>query len=206
MQRSLKELNIPLYVTTHTPRRTLPAGVIDLLKQWNVKELYADIEYEVDELRRDTMVLELAKQEGIKCTFIHDKLVVEPGTLFTQQGKPFAVSVAVRMIDFQRLMSMGVIQVFSPFHRRWIDALNRNLRWIEEAPKPTPNDHEIHSHSSYADLFNQEVPDEVEGFECEDREKMKVIWPEGRDAATEVRHKRSPSWSIQPHPHHFKSA
>ena len=53
---------------------------------------------------------------------------------------------------------------------------------------PTPNDHEIHSHSAYADLFNQEVPGEVGGFECEDQEKMKVIWPEGRGAAKEVRH------------------
>ena len=53
---------------------------------------------------------------------------------------------------------------------------------------PTPNDYEIHSHSSYADLFNQEVPDKVKGFECGDREKMKVIWPEGHGAAAEVRY------------------
>jgi len=38
-------------------------------------------------------VLELANQEGIKCTFIHSKLLVELGTLFTRQGKPFVVSV-----------------------------------------------------------------------------------------------------------------
>lgn len=82
----------------------------------------------------------------------------------------------------------GVSQVFSPFHRRWIEALNRNLNWIEEAEKPIPNDQEIHSHSSYADLFNQDIPGEVGGFECEDREKMQVIWPEGHDAAKEVRY------------------
>jgi len=97
-------LNIPLCVTTHTPRRTLPTGVVDLLKQWNIKELYANIEYEVDELRRDVKVLELANQEGIKCTFIHDKLLVEPGTLFTQQGKPFAVGATLRVFNLWRLM------------------------------------------------------------------------------------------------------
>lgn len=42
-------------------------------------------------------ILELANQEGIKCTFIHDKLLVEPGTLFTQQWKPFSVSAIVRV-------------------------------------------------------------------------------------------------------------
>ena len=93
-----------MYVATHAPRRTLPAGVIDLLKRWNVKELYANIEYEVDELRRDMKVLELANREGIKCTFTHDKLLVEPGTLFTQQGKPFAVSVIVGVANSWLLM------------------------------------------------------------------------------------------------------
>ena len=81
-----------------------------------------------------------------------------------------------------------LIQVFTPFHRKWIDSLNRNPRGIVEAERPAPNDHEIHSHSSYADLFNQEIPDDVEGFECEDRERMKVIWPEGYNAAKEVRY------------------
>jgi deoxyribodipyrimidine photo-lyase len=92
-------LNIPLYVTTHSSRRTLPTGVINILKQWNVKEIYANIEYEVDELRRDIKVLELAKQEDIKCTLVHDKLLVEPGTLFTQQGKPFSVSAIAGMVN-----------------------------------------------------------------------------------------------------------
>ena len=67
-------------------RRTLFTGVVDLL-------LYVNIEYKVDQRRRDMKILELVNQEGIGCTFIHDKLLVEPGTLFTQQGKPFAVNV-----------------------------------------------------------------------------------------------------------------
>ena len=67
-------------------------GVVDLLGQWNTKELYVDIEYEVDELRRDMKIPELENQGGIKCTSIHGKLLVEPGT---QQGKPFTVSVCL---------------------------------------------------------------------------------------------------------------
>lgn len=85
----------------------MPAGVIDLLKQWNAKELYANIEYEVDELRRDAKILELANQEGIKCTLVHDKLLVEPGTLFTKQGKPFAVGVIVWLVRPKYLMKLS---------------------------------------------------------------------------------------------------
>lgn len=71
---------------------------------------------------------------------------------------------------------------------------------------PTLNDHEIYSHSSYADLFNQVVPDEVVGFECEDREKMKAIWPEGHSAAKEVRHEdhcSNPDLRIVLNPHRY---
>ncbi|KAF9782959.1 hypothetical protein BJ322DRAFT_1008706, partial [Thelephora terrestris] len=77
-QRSLKELYIPLYATTHSPRRTLPTGVINILKRWNIKELYADIECEVDNLRRHIKILESAKHEDIKCILVHGKLLVEP--------------------------------------------------------------------------------------------------------------------------------
>ena len=89
LQSSLAGLHIPLHTVTHTPRRTLPSRVLSLLKSWNVTRLFANIEYEVDELRRDTRVCELAKEQGVHATFVHDKLVVEPDTLQTKTGKPF---------------------------------------------------------------------------------------------------------------------
>lgn len=58
----------------------------------NAIRVYANIEYEVDELRRDITVCKLAKDNGIIATFVHDKLVVEPGLLSTKQSKPYTVS------------------------------------------------------------------------------------------------------------------
>jgi deoxyribodipyrimidine photo-lyase len=57
----------------------------------NAIRLFANIEYEVDELRRDITVCNLAKDKGILPNFLHDKLIVEPGLLSTKQGKPFSV-------------------------------------------------------------------------------------------------------------------
>lgn len=57
----------------------------------NVNRLFANIEYEVDEIRRDIAVCKLAKDNGILPTFVHDKLIVEPGLLSTKQGKPYTV-------------------------------------------------------------------------------------------------------------------
>ncbi len=57
----------------------------------NATRLFANIEYEVDELRRDITVCTLANERDILPTFVHDKSIIEPGLLFTKQGKPYAV-------------------------------------------------------------------------------------------------------------------
>lgn len=54
-------------------------------------QIFGNIEYEVDELRRDIEVAKLCSEDGMLATFVHDKLLVEPGKLHTQQGKQYAV-------------------------------------------------------------------------------------------------------------------
>ena len=76
---------------TQKPRRFVPHKVISLLEEWNVNTLFANISYEVDELRRDIETCQLAKGKNIHCDFIQDKLIIEPGILRTNEGKPYTV-------------------------------------------------------------------------------------------------------------------
>jgi deoxyribodipyrimidine photo-lyase len=92
IKESLSKLHIPLHTIIHDIRTTLPSGVISLLKDLNCTSLYANIEYEVDELRRDFKVCELAKSSGIRATFLHNKCIVEPGLVKTKENKAYAVS------------------------------------------------------------------------------------------------------------------
>lgn len=71
---------------------------MSLLESWHVRSIYANLEYEVDELRRDIRFCEIGKTKGVKCVFVHDRLVVEPGVLATQQGKPYTV----RLFNYTR--------------------------------------------------------------------------------------------------------
>ncbi|KAF9782941.1 DNA photolyase [Thelephora terrestris] len=80
--RNLKSIKAGANERVFAPLRSYPGS--------SHNGIYANIEYEVDKLRRDIKILELAKQEDIKCTLVHDKLLVEPGTLSTQQAKPFS--------------------------------------------------------------------------------------------------------------------
>lgn len=91
MQESLDALNIPLYVTTQNPRAGIPLAVVRLLKEWKATHVFGNIEYEVDELRRDIKIVGLCSDAYMQAVFVADKLIVEPGKLATKQGKQYAV-------------------------------------------------------------------------------------------------------------------
>lgn len=90
-QTSLASLDIPLHTTTHAQRRTLPSRVLSILGDLQCTSVFANIEYEVDELRRDISICALAKSQGIKATFVHDKCIVDPGDVLTKQDKTYTV-------------------------------------------------------------------------------------------------------------------
>lgn len=92
VKSALAELHIPLHTVAHTPRRTLPNFVVALLDRLKAKHLYANIEYEVDELRRDVKICELTKAQGIKPTYVHDKCIIEPNVIKTKQDKVYTVN------------------------------------------------------------------------------------------------------------------
>lgn len=66
--------------------------MLDLCEKYGATTLYANIEYEVDELRRDIQVCNLSVPRGVQTNMFHNKCIIEPGVLFTKQGNPYAVN------------------------------------------------------------------------------------------------------------------
>jgi len=99
LKESLAELHIPLCTLVHNIRATIPQKVVALASLWRATHVFANFEYEVDELRRDLSVLELGQRSGIKCMFSHDKCVVEPGRVTTKQEKPYTVCYCFFIVD-----------------------------------------------------------------------------------------------------------
>lgn len=92
MKQSLADMDIPLYVVTHPMRKTLPRAVLSLMSELNATHLFANIEHEVDELRRDLQMCQLAKEGKVTCTFAHDKCIITPGTVKTKEDKTYTVN------------------------------------------------------------------------------------------------------------------
>jgi len=88
LRASLDKLNIPLYTASHDKRYGVPKKLVEVCEEFGASALCANMEYEVDELRRDEKVARLAGGKGIRCEFVHDKCIVKPGVVFTKEGKP----------------------------------------------------------------------------------------------------------------------
>jgi deoxyribodipyrimidine photo-lyase len=85
-------MDIPLHTVTYVPRKKIPEKVLNLLNDLGCKRVYANIEYEVDELRRDIELCKLALPRGVQVNLSHNKALVEPGVIFAPStGKPYAV-------------------------------------------------------------------------------------------------------------------
>ncbi|KAF8917886.1 DNA photolyase, FAD-binding/Cryptochrome [Mucidula mucida] len=169
LHRSLGELDIPLHTVTVNVRRELPLQVVELLTSLRCTNLFANIEYEVDELRRDIKVCALAKDKGIKFAVSHDKCIIEPGVLFTNSNTSFAV--------------------YGAYHRKWKPLLNGNLKkYLGNNGKPHRNHNSVRQSARFGPLFACTIPTFIEGFELQDsdKESMELVWPAGEAAAAEI--------------------
>ncbi|KAI0677169.1 DNA photolyase, FAD-binding/Cryptochrome [Trametes maxima] len=166
----LARLDVPLYTVSHTPRTKIPSFVYDLMTQWKASHIFGNIEYEVDELRRDLALCQIAKKQGkVVCTFVHDKCIVPPGDVRTKEGKGYTV--------------------YSPFLRSWAPVLEKaSSHHLNEAPPPQANNSSVHQHAVFGKFFKMKVPNEVEGFtmEPEERDRISTFWPAGEGAAHEM--------------------
>jgi deoxyribodipyrimidine photo-lyase len=99
----LAELRIPLHTISHTPRVTLPSHIVELVSRFGCTSLYANIEYEVDELRRDIQICELAESKRMAVTFVHNKCIVDPGIVLTKEKKSYAVRSFIVLVRELRL-------------------------------------------------------------------------------------------------------
>lgn len=171
---------------TYSTRKSIPDRVLDYLRSLNCKRVYANIEYEVDELRRDIALCKQALSHGIQVNLVHNKSIVEPGVLYApSSGKAYAVrSCALPEVDL-----LTALQVYSPYRRLWLKTANQNLgHYLHEASFPEANEGSIRESEIFGPLFETPIPDSIPGFELEaaDKAKMAEIWPEGESKANEV--------------------
>jgi deoxyribodipyrimidine photo-lyase len=162
MQAELKKLNIPLVFLQADERNQIVPTVVKFLDDNSISHLFANYEYEVDELRRDTKLLKQVDSK-VHVSMHHDQTVMEPGTMLTGGGKP--------------------MKVFTPYHQAWLGKVKANPKLLATVPPPEKND--ASASKELKSLFGSKVPGVAKDKQFssnEERDRVRKLWPAGHHA------------------------
>ena len=116
LERSLDPLNIPLLAINSKNYDSLSRDLLSFLTQHQVKHVFWNNEFGINESDRDISTADALHHEGIEVSTHHDQVIYEPGFLKTGQGKPFSV--------------------FTPFKRRWIENFSMDFLDLQSPKVP----------------------------------------------------------------------
>ncbi|QUC17400.1 uncharacterized protein UV8b_01641 [Ustilaginoidea virens] len=169
LKQDLATLDIPLYVETVEKRKKIPDRVLELMEQWGSRHLFANMEYEVDELRREATMVRDFSENGKSFEVVHDTCVVPPGRLRSGSGNQYAV--------------------YTPWYRAWVAHVHDNLDLLELYDPPCKNPSS--SRKKFKALFDCSIPDAPANKELSAAEKKRYhsLWPCGEHAAMQRLHK-----------------
>ncbi|TVY84451.1 Deoxyribodipyrimidine photo-lyase [Lachnellula suecica] len=163
LKEDLGKLDIPLYVETVERRKAIPGRILELLEEWGASHLYANVEYEVDELRREAKMVRSCLEKGIAMDAVPDTCVVSPGELTSGTGKQYSV--------------------YSPWFRSWTAHVHSNSHLLNLLDPPSKNPES--SRKTFSKLFEHKIPSALENkkLTAEEKKRFVSMWPAGEQEA-----------------------
>ncbi|KAH8682030.1 DNA photolyase, FAD-binding/Cryptochrome [Xylariales sp. PMI_506] len=163
LKKDLADLDIPLCIETVEKRKEVPERILEFLDEWGASHLFTNMEYEVDELRREAKIVQMCAEKGIDMIALHDTCVVPPGALTSGSGKQYAV--------------------YSPWYRSWVAHIHSNLDLLEIFDAPEKNSPE--ARKKVESLFDSEIPEcpDSKRLSHDDAKRLEAIWPAGENEA-----------------------
>jgi deoxyribodipyrimidine photo-lyase len=165
LKEDLAKLDIPLYVETVEKRKSIPGRILELLGEWGANHLFANVEYEVDELRRDQSLVRACLEKGIAMDVLPDTCVVNPGELVSGSGTQYSV--------------------YTPWFRSWVAHLHKNPSLLNLVEEPMRN--AVNAREKYGELFESLIPHAPDNkkLSAEEKERFSSMWPPGEHDAQE---------------------
>lgn len=148
LKADLAALDIPLFVETVEKRKEIPDRIFELCDKWGASHLYTNIEYEVDELRREALMTRKGVERGVAVEAVPDTCVVAPGELSSGSGNQYSV--------------------YSPWFRAWITYLHTHPHQLTLYNPPVKNPEG--TRNTYQDVFDSDIPEAPKNSKLSDEE------------------------------------
>lgn len=111
LQSQLEAINIPLIIHQVSKPDTAAKILFDLMDKHKVNTLYFNKQYEVDELARDNLVINLLQKNKLSCKSFDDQLILPPNQILTQQESYYKVFTAYKRAWYQTYLERGGIRL-----------------------------------------------------------------------------------------------
>lgn len=159
MQKELNDLDTPLVFVTAEGRKDIVPNIVNFIKANNATHVFANFEYEVDELRRDIKVLGQLGGNA-QLSLFHDQTIVEPGAIRTGSDKP--------------------MKVFTPYHKTWLGLVKDDPSLLDTIPPPSKNVKSAEVKGGSHDL--PPIPKQKQFDSDETKKRIRKLWPAGHEA------------------------
>ena len=165
LKNDLAKMDIPLHVETVDKRKAIPGRILELCEKWGASHIYANTEYEVDELRREALMTRSGLDKDISLTVCPDTCVVAPGELQSGSGRQYAV--------------------YSPWYRAWMKYIHEHPHQLDSYDLPSKNPSS--ARTQYKEIFESSIPDAPENrkLSAEEKKRFRSMWPPGEHEAHE---------------------
>ncbi|KAK9473349.1 DNA photolyase, FAD-binding/Cryptochrome [Dipodascopsis tothii] len=163
LRSDLAAAGIPLAVRS-ADRGKSGKAVLDFCKDVGSSHVWANAEYEVDELRRDAKLVKTGLAAGVAVDVVADTCVVEPGSLATKTGKQYSQ--------------------FTPWYKSWMAFVTAHPGTVQPSPRP-----KLARPKHLAKLFEETVPEPPTGplplapLSADRAAQLAERWPAGEKAA-----------------------
>lgn len=135
LNHELSKLNIPLIIIEVRSTKDIPQVLHKLTEEFKVQALFFNRQYEVNEKKRDLLVINYLKQKNISCSVYDDQIIFLPDDLKTQQGSYY--------------------KVFTSFKNAWYQRFHRQER-MKLLPKPKSQ--------QPLNITSSSIPNKITGF------------------------------------------
>jgi deoxyribodipyrimidine photo-lyase len=156
LKQQLQQLNIPLIIRTVGLWKDIPETILNLTQEFPVKSIHANIEFGINELKRDREVQTLLQQNNQSLELYQDRTLFPIGSIRNKSQHPYQVFGAFKKACYEALsislpqsyptptaqapLSIAIddaIPELSAFSAETVD-LNIQIRW------PVSEDHALH--------------------------------------------------------------
>ena len=189
LKEDLAQLDIPLHVETVEKRKAMPNRIFELCDKWGASHLYTNIEYEVDELRREALMTRTGLEHGVAVYAVPDSCVVAPGEISSGTGNQYSVYSPWFVRPFYSNLGdyLGLRWLTDVFvrYRAWIAYLHTHPHQLDLFDPPVKNPED--ARRTFKDLFKCEIPEapENKSLNSEERKRFRSMWPPGEHEARE---------------------